>query len=98
MALRNPERNTMRKILLLGSCALLLALSLQQQASAWLNFKFGAGINWNWQSGGNNTLWGLFRNGQPPGYGNNCDPSCSPNTFNPFNVGCCQSQQQMPCM
>ncbi len=57
----------MRKILVFGALALGLALGSEQTASAWVNFKFGAGINWNYQSGGNNTLWGLFRNGQPPG-------------------------------
>src|ERR1700733_15402532 len=70
--------STMKKILLVGALALLALFSAQQQASAWLNFKFGAGINWAWQSGGNNTLWGLFRNGQPPGFGPQYDPSCLP--------------------
>jgi hypothetical protein len=64
----------MRKILVLGVMALGLALASEQTASAWVNFKFGAGVNWNYQAGGNNFLWGLFRNGQPPapdcpGYG-----------------------------
>lgn len=91
MALRNQMRETftMRKLSLLGPFALLIVLMLQQQSPAWLNFKFGAGINWNWQSGGNNVFWGLFRNGQPPGFGNTCDPSCTPNQFMPFNIGGC---------
>jgi len=75
----------MKKILLVGALALLALFSAEQQASAWLNFKFGAGINWAWQSGGNNTLWGLFRNGQPPGFGPQYDPSCLPS-----NQGCGQ--------
>jgi hypothetical protein len=62
----------MRKILVMGVMALGLALASEQTASAWVNFKFGAGVNWNWQSGGNNFLWGLFRNGQPPA------PDCPP--------------------
>jgi hypothetical protein len=57
----------MKKILVLGALALSIGLLSQQQASAWVNCKFGVGLNWNWQSGGNNFLWGAFRNGQPPG-------------------------------
>jgi hypothetical protein len=89
------ETPMMKRISLLGLFALLLTLTLQQQACAWLNFKFGAGVNWNWQSGGNNFLWGLFRNGQPPGFGSHGDPSCAPcGGFNPFNIGACPQQQQ----
>lgn len=62
----------MRKILVFSALALGVALASEQTASAWVNFKFGAGVNWNWQSGGNNFLWGAFRNGQPPG------PDCGP--------------------
>jgi hypothetical protein len=57
----------MKRFLVLGPLALTLALLSGQTASAWVNFKFGAGVNWSWQSGGNNFLWGFFRNGQPPG-------------------------------
>jgi hypothetical protein len=39
----------------------------QQQASAWVNSKFGVGLNWDLQSGGNQFFWGAWRNGQPPG-------------------------------
>jgi hypothetical protein len=56
----------MKKILTAGLLALSAALITDQQASAWVNCKFGVGLNWNWQSGGNNFLWGAFRNGQPP--------------------------------
>jgi hypothetical protein len=56
----------MKKILTAGLLALSAALITDQQASAWVNCKFGVGLNWNWQSGGNNLLWGAFRNGQPP--------------------------------
>jgi len=65
----------MKKILGLGLLAVCLAMS-ERPASAWVNSKFGIGLNWNWQSGGNNFLWGLFRNGQPPGPG--CDGPCGP--------------------
>lgn len=57
----------MKKILVLGALALSIGLLSEQPASAWVNAKFGVGLNWNWQSGGNNFLWGVFRNGQPPG-------------------------------
>ena len=57
----------MKKILLTGLLAI-SALSLsQQEASAWINSRFGIGLNWDFQSGGNSILWGLWRNGQPPG-------------------------------
>jgi hypothetical protein len=56
----------MKKILTAGLLALSAALITDQQASAWVNCKFGIGLNWHWQSGGNNLLWGAFRNGQPP--------------------------------
>ena len=46
----------MNRILTLGVLALGLILGSQQQASAWCNFKFGAGINWDYQSG-NNEVW-----------------------------------------
>src|SRR5436190_14703955 len=66
----------MKRILTAGILALTLTAMAEQEASAWVNNKFGIGLNWNWQSGGNNFLWGLFRNGQPPGPG--CDAPCGP--------------------
>jgi hypothetical protein len=63
----------MKKFVAMGALALILAACSQQEASAWINCKFGVGLNWAWQSGGNNLAWGVFRNGQPPC----CDwPSC----------------------
>lgn len=56
----------MKKFLTLGVLALAVASVSTSEAPAWLNWKFGIGANIGWQSGGNNTLWGLFRNGQPP--------------------------------
>jgi hypothetical protein len=55
----------MTKFFVLGLAALGVALVSEQQAQAWINSKFAVGLNWNWQSGGNNLLWGAFRNGQP---------------------------------
>src|SRR4051794_11744784 len=57
----------MKKILLGGIAALAVVLATEKQASAWINSRFSVGLNWSYQSGGNNFLWGLFRNGQPPG-------------------------------
>lgn len=58
----------MKKMLCVGLTALGLMLAAHQEASAWINFKFSAGVNWQWQSGGNNLFWGAFSNGQP-GFG-----------------------------
>jgi hypothetical protein len=57
----------MKKILLASLLALgVLSLS-QQQASAWVNAKFGVGLNFAWQSGGNCFLWGLAKGEPHPG-------------------------------
>jgi hypothetical protein len=56
----------MRKFVAMAAPALLLAACSQQEAWAWINAKFGVGLNWSYQSGGNNLAWGVFRNGQPP--------------------------------
>lgn len=57
----------MKKILSLGVLALGLVALSERPAHAWVNAKFGIGLNWQLQSGGNNFLWGAFRNGQVPG-------------------------------
>jgi hypothetical protein len=57
----------MKKMVLAGLLAISLIAMSQQNASAWVNSKFGIGLNWSRQSGGNNFLWGAFHNGQPPG-------------------------------
>ena len=57
----------MKKILVMGLLAISAIALTQQEASAWVNSRFGIGMNWDWQSGGNSALWGLWRNGQPPG-------------------------------
>ena len=57
----------MKKFLATGLLAICAIALSQQQASAWINTKFGVGLNWGWQSGGNNFGWGAWRNGQPPG-------------------------------
>ena len=78
---RKPEseKGIMKKFLTMGALALALTAVYSAPAPAWLNWKFGIGMNLGWQSGGNNTLWGLFRNGQPPGpdcgMGGGCRPA-----------------------
>ncbi|MBI2806859.1 MAG: hypothetical protein HYX68_17915 [Planctomycetes bacterium] len=57
----------MKKLVLAGLAAVLVMGISQQQASAWVNSKFSVGLNWGFQSGGNQLLWGAWRNGQPPG-------------------------------
>ncbi|MBI2806860.1 MAG: hypothetical protein HYX68_17920 [Planctomycetes bacterium] len=57
----------MKKFFASGMLAICLIALSQQQASAWINTRFGVGLNWQWQSGGNNLLWGAYRGAQPPG-------------------------------
>jgi hypothetical protein len=61
------KRTSMKKIVFAGLIAIGAMALAQQQASAWVNSKFGIGLNWERQAGGNNFLWGAYRNGQPPG-------------------------------
>jgi hypothetical protein len=69
----------MKKFVAMGAMALILGTCSLQEASAWKNEKLSVGLNWSYQSGGNNLLWGVFRNGQPPA----CDPGC----FEPYGYG-----------
>ena len=64
----------MKRILCLGMLALTGVLATERQAPAWVNSKFSIGLNWHWQSGNNSILWGLVKDGQPPG----------PEFFNPY--------------
>lgn len=68
----------MKKLLVVGALALAVAVLSERQASAWCHCKFGVGLNFDYQAGGNNWLWGAFKNGQPPGYPDciNCAPNC----------------------
>ncbi len=72
------EKRIMKKFLAAGALALAVVALSQQQAPAWVNCQFGVGVNWHYQSGGNNFCWGVFRNGQPPGAPDcvNCGPNC----------------------
>jgi hypothetical protein len=60
------EKGIMKKFLSMSALALTVAALSTQEAPAWINSKFGVGLNWGWQSAGNNLGWGFFRNGQPP--------------------------------
>lgn len=57
----------MKKVLAAGLLAIGLIAISQTQASAWTNSRFGIGLNWERQTGGNGFGWGLYHNGQPPG-------------------------------
>jgi hypothetical protein len=61
------KRDPMKKFLAAGLLAICLIAASQQQASAWVNSRFGVGLNWNWSSGGNSLAWGAWQSGQPPG-------------------------------
>jgi hypothetical protein len=61
------EEAPMKKIVVAGLVAVSLLAIANQPASAWVNARFGVGLNWNLQSGANNWLWGAWRNGQIPG-------------------------------
>lgn len=56
----------MKKLLVLGCAAVVVALATGRPADAWINSKFSVGLNWQWQSANNNFLWGVFRNGEVP--------------------------------
>ena len=58
----------MKKFLTIGALTLGLAAFSQQEASAWIKCNFSVGLNWSWEAGNNNYLWGLVRTGQVPGY------------------------------
>jgi hypothetical protein len=57
----------MKKLLGLGLLATFAVLATERPAQAWVNSKFSVGLNWQYQAGGNNLLWGLYRSGQVPG-------------------------------
>jgi hypothetical protein len=57
----------MKRFLILGALALATASLSLQEASAWINSRFGIGANWGWQSGNNDFLHGLFHSGSPCG-------------------------------
>ena len=57
----------MKKIVSLGLLAACALVVSERPAHAWVNSKFSVGLSWHLQSGNNNFLWGLWRNGQVPG-------------------------------
>ena len=66
----------MKRLVSLGLLAGCIVLASERPAQAWVNSKFSVGLNWNYQSGNNTLLWGLFRNGQAPCF--DCGPACGP--------------------
>jgi hypothetical protein len=68
----------MKQMWIAGLLALGAMSLTAQPASAWINSKFGVGLNWDWQSGGNNLLWGVWRGGQPPGHDHFAYPAYVP--------------------
>jgi hypothetical protein len=68
----------MKKFLFVGTLALAVATVLELEAWAWISTNFSVGLNYCYQSGGNNLLWGVFRNGQP---GCCCDLPNAPARF-----------------
>src|SRR5437016_224120 len=56
----------MKRLLLGGGLACAALLVSVSEAPAWINFRFSAGLNWSWESGGNCILWGLVRGADSP--------------------------------
>src|SRR5437764_10386456 len=78
---------TVKKFLMVGVLALGgLALS-QQQASAWSKFNMSIGLNISYEAANNNFFWGLFRNGQVPGYPTDTGHNFSVNNGPPPGYG-----------
>jgi hypothetical protein len=59
----------MKKFLLTSILALPFLALANQDASAWHQFKFGAGINLEGSGGGNSAFWGVWKSQQPPAPG-----------------------------
>jgi hypothetical protein len=57
----------MKKLLSIGMLTVCALALTERPADAWVNSKFSIGLNWHLQSGNNNVLWGLWKNGQVPG-------------------------------
>ena len=75
----------MKKLLVICAVALGVAATSGQEASAWCNFKFGAGINISYTSAGNSLLWGLWCNGP---YCGGCGfgyPGCCPDGYGDYS-------------
>ncbi len=57
----------MKKILVPALLATCVLAAVHQEASAWINSRFGMGLHWDWQSSNNKLFWGAWKNGNPPG-------------------------------
>jgi len=56
----------MKKICSIGLLAICCVALSHQEASAWINTRFGIGLGYQWQSGGN-SFGHIWQNGQVPG-------------------------------
>jgi hypothetical protein len=79
----------MKKLLSIGMLTVCALALTERPADAWVNSKFSIGLNWHLQSGNNNVLWGLWKNGQVPG------PEAFGGHGGPMQFGP-QQQQMMP--
>ena len=57
----------MKKIIVMSFLVVGVIMFAEQQASAWVNSRFGIGLSDHKQSANTSLLWGLWRNGQIPG-------------------------------
>jgi hypothetical protein len=88
----------MKKLLSIGLLTVCAFAISEHQAQAWLNSKFNIGLSWNIQSGNNNFLWGVWKNGQVPGpeaFGGGGGGQFGP-LFSTPPAGYGQAPQQMP--
>lgn len=67
----------MKKMLAASVAAVALVAVVQQEASAWCKFTFGAGFNTSFECANNSVLWGLIKSGPAPCQ-NPCDSSVGP--------------------
>ena len=59
----------MKRMIVAGLLALAALVGSQDRASAWVKWNFNAGINMNYEGGGNSILWGLYQTSPSPGCG-----------------------------
>ena len=78
----------MKRMIVAGLLALAALVGTQQKASAWCRWNFNAGINWNYEGGGNSLLWGLYQSSPAPGCG---VPGCVLQGAPFNNTNCCQA-------
>src|SRR5262245_54629565 len=85
----------MKKFVTRSLLALALVAAASAPAMAWKNSQWGLGLSWNYQSGGNSFLGGIWQNGQPPGPDSGIAPAMPAPVFGP-TFGASQQQPQLP--